>query len=305
MLEKLHIENYRCLEKVDLEFTPLTVLVGPNGSGKSSLLNVLRSTFPLSPRDTWRWGGGNIRRSGCFRRQQFIHDSAGHGQFKNDWRSAHLHLAPQALRQTCQVTPAHSLNEDGGNLANVLATLPRKRMAELAARYCELIPLYQDVDVRPTQTSGHHGVVWQDRWSSVWLEPENVSDGSLVLLALLTLGYLEQQPDILTIEEPEHTLHPFLIGEVVRMLRQLAEGKLGPNPVQVVVATHSVQVLEFLNPEEVRFVSRSTEDGSTRVEPAPTHSESWQAAFEDYEHSLGEMWMSGSLGGVPALPPER
>jgi putative ATP-dependent endonuclease of the OLD family len=45
MLTRLKIQNYRCLENIDLPFSPLTALVGPNGSGKTSVLRALSCLF--------------------------------------------------------------------------------------------------------------------------------------------------------------------------------------------------------------------------------------------------------------------
>ena len=45
MLTRLKIQNYRCLEDVDIPFNSLTVLVGPNGSGKTSVLRALSCLF--------------------------------------------------------------------------------------------------------------------------------------------------------------------------------------------------------------------------------------------------------------------
>lgn len=42
MLTSLHVQNFKCLRDVKVEFGPLTVLIGPNGSGKSSILDSLR-----------------------------------------------------------------------------------------------------------------------------------------------------------------------------------------------------------------------------------------------------------------------
>ncbi len=38
MLTKLIIENYKSIEKAELEFSKINLLIGPNGSGKSSVL---------------------------------------------------------------------------------------------------------------------------------------------------------------------------------------------------------------------------------------------------------------------------
>jgi len=41
MIEGIKIRNFRCLEKIEIDLKPLTVLLGPNGSGKSSILYAL------------------------------------------------------------------------------------------------------------------------------------------------------------------------------------------------------------------------------------------------------------------------
>ncbi len=43
MLERVHIENYKCLRDVTVDLGQLTILIGPNDSGKSSFLDVLRT----------------------------------------------------------------------------------------------------------------------------------------------------------------------------------------------------------------------------------------------------------------------
>jgi hypothetical protein len=58
-------------------------------------------------------------------------------------------------------------------------------------------------------------------------------------------------------------------------------------------------LLEFVEPREVRFLGRDAQTGDVTVERAPTEDPQWQQAIEAYENSMGQMWLSGSLGGVP------
>jgi hypothetical protein len=74
---------------------------------------------------------------------------------------------------------------------------------------------------------------------------------------------------------------------------------LGAPPTQILLATHSAGLLDHVAPEEVRFLSRDKESGAVKVEEAPLASESWRDAFRTYDDSLGSLWLSGSLGGVP------
>jgi predicted ATPase len=300
-IDSLHVENYRSLRSVDVRFEPLTIFVGPNGSGKSNVLAALQPRLGVPREHTWRREGGPVRRrfTGSI---AFIEEIAVGQSTRHQWQYLRLHLDVGRLRSVNQLQEIRALNPDGFNLANLFATLPRQTRGAVAAQLCELVPLYSDVNTRPS-SDGHHRLVFQDRWArSVWFEPDEVSDGTMVVLALLTLAHLDPAPDIIAIEEPEHALHPYLIGQVVGLLRDLASGRLGPKAVQVVVATHSAELLEFAEPQEVRFVSRSEVDGSTVVRPADLTTEEWQSAYREYAESLGNLWLSGNLGGVPGAP---
>jgi len=40
-LKKIRVKNFKCLEDIEMEVRPLTILIGPSGSGKSSILQAL------------------------------------------------------------------------------------------------------------------------------------------------------------------------------------------------------------------------------------------------------------------------
>jgi predicted ATP-binding protein involved in virulence len=68
---------------------------------------------------------------------------------------------------------------------------------------------------------------------------------------------------------------------------------------QIVLATHSADLLDHVNPEEVRLLSRSSSDGSVTVDSVASGEPGWREAFRNYDDSLGSMWKSGGLRGVP------
>ncbi len=304
-LRSIHIENFRCLRSVDLDFEPLTVLVGPNGAGKSSVLDVLQKEFAFPLKDTWQQeaDAAFVRRGVLSNGETFQHRVTVRGSTPAaPWTFQRLQLSPRAMRGEQILQREFALAVDGSNLNNVLSTLPRTVRTEIAARFSELVPLYGDVDLKPTE-AGKQRLVFRDRWGhDVWHDAQEVSDGTMVVMAFLALTHLEKPPDIVAIEDPEHALHPFLLGEFIGLFRRLADGGLGPKPVQVILTTHSSELLNFVEPEEVRFLSRDMNDGATIVRRAPVETEQWKKAFETYEHSLGEIWLSGGLGGVPGMP---
>lgn len=64
------------------------------------------------------------------------------------------------------------------------------------------------------------------------------SDGTLRLLAYNTLLNQSELPPLITIEEPERSLHPGALKEIAYILEQLAERT------QVIITTHSSQLLD-------------------------------------------------------------
>ena len=67
---------------------------------------------------------------------------------------------------------------------------------------------------------------------------------------------------------------------------------------QLLVATHSPALVNRLRPDELIIVERS-EDGSTRMPSLTRKQIQDKADAVNGRLELGEMWFSGSLGGVP------
>jgi predicted ATPase len=302
VIKSVHFQNFRCLREVTLNLAPLTVLVGPNSSGKTTVLDGLNLGQSIAPSDHWNQEPtANLRvdwlytdgRPGTAR---FVSNS-----FINTSRHKiqSLVLDLNALRGENVLASAQQLIPTGDNLTNVFATLTRQQQAAVAQELCRLVPMFNDVDLAPTK-QGRHRLRFQDRWNpELWFAPAQVSDGTMLVLAFLVLQYQNPPADIITIEEPERALHPYLLDELIQFLRKMTTGEIGKKPVQVVLATHSAELLEYVRPEEVRFLTRSPEDGSVQVNEAPTNTTNWQQVYKEYRESLGSIWLSGSLGGVP------
>jgi predicted ATPase len=210
-----------------------------------------------------------------------------------------VHWDLRDLRQHNQAEQATKLETNGANLANVFASLTRAEQQRLVETFSALVPAIADVGAR-LGTKGSRRLVFQDRWDpDVWFEPDEVSDGTILVLAYLTLAYQPRPANLLAIEAPERGLHPYLLDQMVKLLRRLTAGDLGAPPIQVVLATHSSEFLAYVQPEEVRFLTRDPATGAVRVEQAPTDSRDWVNAYREYNDSMGGMWLSGSLGGVP------
>lgn len=322
IIEKAHIQNFRCLKDVEIHFTPLTVFVGPNGSGKSSAMKILEADFiPLDSKD---WYGHtffpvlNLANISMvpYDRIDYINKNINNANISDNYvlnevisfnnnrkyTSSMLELNPDNLRIQQQLKPESKLDRNGGNLTNLINTIPRRDRENLARELCKIIPLFNDVDIRPVsgiESRGYIEIIFQDRWNQdVWYQADQVSDGTMLTLAFLTLQFQPEPPDLLLIEEPERGIHPYLMEQIVDLLRKLAEGYLGKKAIQVIVATHSAEFMAYAKPEEVRFFDRNPENGTTRVTEIDTKDPNWERNYEEFARNLGNIWLTGSLGGV-------
>lgn len=305
MIKHLRIENFRCLRKVEFDLEPLTVLVGPNGSGKSSVLRAIEKTRTGFGDHFDRWN----RRLDLTLIVEAITASGPLGGIYASKSGLHrqggicdaqlIQLELQKLRTPIGLQAAERVASDGSNLANVFDSLGRPVEARAAKLFSELVPSFADVNVKPTSNGGH-GFFFTDRWDpAVEYVPEHVSDGTMLVLAYVTILHQRNVPDLLAIEEPERGLHPYLLRELMGLLRKLTTGELGTKPIQVLLATHSPQLLNYVEPHEVRFLRLSKDDGNVVVESAPTGTADWAKVYEEYDESMGGLWLSGGLGGVP------
>ena len=303
MIVSVQIENLRCIRAATIDFAPLTVLVGSNASGKSTVLEALAPQRALTLRDVWMRRPAQVSivvayTGGRIGRRLLQHPGGAENlQLQHSFQLLRLDLAQ--LRRANTLARQERLTPAGDNLANVFATLTRKQQTSLGEELSRLVPVVSDVDVEPTQ-HGDHQLRFQDRWSpDIWYAPNEVSDGTILMTAFLTLQYQQPPIDLLVIEEPDRGLHPYLVSQLVAFLRKLSTGEVGGKPIQVVMATHSAELLDYVRPEEVRFLNRNRETGALEVHKVDPNSPDWQATYNEYRESLGSLWLSGGLGGVP------
>ncbi len=111
------------------------------------------------------------------------------------------------------------------------------------------------------------------------------SDGTLKMLAYLTLLYDPEPPQLIGIEEPENQLHPRLLPELAEECRSAAAAS------QLMVTTHSPFFVNALRPEETWAVYRA-ENGFTEVRR--TSEMQGIIAFMEEAHCLGNSGWKGS-----------
>lgn len=120
----------------------------------------------------------------------------------------------------------------------------------------------------------------------------DASYGTIRVLALLAALYDPKPPLLTCIEEVDHGLHPYIFDRLVERIREASLRT------QLLVATHSPALVNRLHSEELIVVERD-DNGATRIPAIPANLIQQKADLFDSRLGLGEIWFSGTLGGVP------
>ncbi len=124
-----------------------------------------------------------------------------------------------------------------------------------------------------------------------------VSDGTRLVLAILTLINLENPPPVILLEDINRGLHPRLYERIVEFLRTIAnEGKT-----QILATTHDPYLIDEFdeNPEAVVIVDK--QNAASTLSNLDDRLRTFLAPGEELEMPLGQVWFSGLVGGVPAM----
>jgi hypothetical protein len=179
------------------------------------------------------------------------------------------------------------LKADGSNLPWVVAELRQRspnRFREWVAHLQTAFPDLEDVDTIERPEDRHKYLVL--RYGGGLEVPSwMASDGTLRMLALTLLAYLENFKGIYLIEEAENGIHPRAIETMTQSLSSVYDA-------QVLLATHSPIILSTVEAEQVLCFSK-TPEGATKIVRGSEHPalQSWK-----HETTLGTLFAAGVLG---------
>lgn len=174
----------------------------------------------------------------------------------------------------------------------------RERFSRFVESMKSLIPGLEDVNVRtPDPQTRRIDLVIEKGFS---IPASSASVGVRLMLFFAALAQHPTPPNLILLEEPENGVHPKRLADVMRLLRELTQGKHGQNAAQVILTTHSPYLLDHVNVEEDQvLVFRRNDDGSRSAEPADQER---LRGFLD-EFMLGEVWFNRGEEGLVAKKP--
>jgi energy-coupling factor transporter ATP-binding protein EcfA2 len=328
MFESIEFKNFKALRDTTLPLSRFTLIVGPNGSGKTTALKAISflhqpsithqtrsvgapKSAPITVTAKWIDNGSTyavtVEWADSWSRSIAPDDHQSRNRTESRLeeelgRSLFFSFDAIAIAAPVTLLPHIKLLQNGANLAGVLDRMrdeSPERFEQLNEQLSHWIPEFNRI-LFETPDQGRRTIALRTRLGDHIIPARELSQGTLIALALLTLAFLPQPPSIVCLEEPDRGLHPRLLRDVRDALYRLAHPESFQEnrpPVQVIATTHNPYFLDLFreHPEEIVIAEKVGLDAKF----------SRLSDRKDLEEILGdaplsEVWYSGVLGGVPA-----
>lgn len=249
--------------------------------------------------------------------RDFAINSFVHSYMTRRWQIFKELFTPQLVLPPGESDPGdlYVVEENGRNIVFMLDNMRSQRPDLYQQLEEDAVWLLSHVDKLETRhTEREMSLIIRERMHG-GLEAPSISAGTARLISILTAFYaldmettpvdslsgthfenwtipLNEMPGLVVIEEPDTALNPGVLRNFVEQLRYYTRGKY---PRQFILTTHNPAFLDYFEPEEVRVVTRD-EQGYTQVNRIPDSVK--QIWLDDEEHTLGEVWLTNSFGGL-------
>jgi predicted ATPase len=219
-------------------------------------------------------------------------------RFIADWYLSYL--SADNTRGAPEAGPQERLSATGDNLANVIQYLKEQhpaRLKQILSILASRIPRLERVDA-DLMADGRLLLQIKDAPFDKPVLARFASDGTLKMLAYLTVLYDPAPPQLVGVEEPENQLHPRLLPELAEECRKAAGHS------QLMVTTHSPFFVNALRPKELWVLYRDEQGYTSGRRAADMQG---IPEFVEQGGQLGHLWMEGffevgdplTLGGGP------
>jgi predicted ATPase len=300
VIQSLTITNYRSIAQATVQLQPFTVLVGANGSGKSNLLKLLNElpTAHVGHDLTKHFAHPHaetrievVTPDGIFK---FLDDSFEGKAPRDVARVRIFSIDPLHVGGIEELEGRPEVQPDGQGVIRVLDSLKTGDREDLfdaiESQLHAFVPEVEKLSFAPGE--GGKSLQVRERGIPRSVPVRDLSEGTRLVLTILTIVHQERKPSIICLEDIDRGLHPALFGKLVEVCRALVRGEGAP---QIIATTQNPYFVDQFVDDEDSVVLVEKENANTTFTTLTERLASLGARTD----SLGAVWYSGLVGGVP------
>lgn len=166
---------------------------------------------------------------------------------------------PKLIKNSNPIISNKQMRIDGSNLSLILNDVLDKNKKSFYAFLEDFLPFIKniEIDVKPYR---YIDLLVEEKFSDNRIPAWFSSDGTVMIMALLTVVYFHSNY-ITFIEEPERNIHPKLLTNLIRKIREATKNN------QIFLTTHNPFLLRNLSIDDLLLIIRSDKGYSTISKP--------------------------------------
>lgn len=305
MITSTHIQNYRSIVDATVKLAPFTLLIGANGTGKSNFLQLLETLGSNAPQLEKHYNYLDMPqkitlfhdygRADCF---EVLPDLSTRSNLAPELKQIKIfRINPEKIGLQESLGPDPVVGSDGGGAVKVLDALKTGDREDLFTTiedtFKHYIPEIEKLSFVPGSNTKQLQV--REEFIDKPILLQDLSEGTRLVLTILTIVYQENPPTLIGLEEIDRGLHPRLFQQVIELLSRISREK----NIQIIATTHNPYLVDEFKGYEEAVVIVEKSNGETKF---TTLAEKLDGLMPD-EEPLGQLWYSGIVGGVPVYTP--
>ena len=198
-------------------------------------------------------------------------------------------IDPKLSKKATLITGKTELEHDGSNLAIALKNIldNEKKAESISNLIKDLLPFIEEITVEKLADTSLLTGLKEVYSGKKFLPAPFISDGTINITALIIALYFEDKP-VITIEEPERNIHPYLISKIIDMMNDVSKRQKK----QIIVTTHNPEVVRSADIENILLVHRD-DKGFTQIS-RPTEKEEVKIFLEN-KMGMEELYVQNLL----------
>lgn len=197
-------------------------------------------------------------------------------------------FAPKLSQKATPITGKAGLEEDGSNLAIGLKDIleNKDRSRKLLNLMKDLLPFVETLDVEKFADKSLLLKFQETYTKGKYLPASLMSDGTINITALILALYFGEK-SLVIIEEPERSIHPYLISKVVNIMKEVSQKR------QIIITTHNPEIIKHADLKDILLISRGKDGFSIISRPAEKEE---IKTFLKNEIGIEELYVQNLLG---------
>jgi len=210
-----------------------------------------------------------------------------------DWKVYHFHDTSKnsPMKQPCRVDDYYSFDVNGANLPAFLYFIKRNHPSsykKIVRTIQKIAPFFHDFILEPDIVNKEMiKLRWKHKRDDSYFDANDLSDGTIRFISIVTLLLQPNLPRIILLDEPELGLHPFALNVLASLFRVVSQ------KTQIIASTQSATFADYFDIEDI-IIADSIDDTTKFKRLDKQEYQEWLD-----EYSIGEMWQKNLIGANP------